>query len=58
MLTKVVVGLDAHVGALADLGELLGRVGVNIHALAVVRATEGRVLAVSDLHAARRVRRI
>jgi len=27
MLTEVVVGLDAHVGALADLGELLGRQG-------------------------------
>ena len=45
MLTEVVVGLEARIGALADLGEMLGRQEVNIHALAVVRVAEGRVLA-------------
>jgi hypothetical protein len=45
MLTEVVVELEDRIGALADLGELLGREGVNISALAVVRAGEGRALA-------------
>jgi hypothetical protein len=45
MLTEVVVALEARIGALADLGELLGGQEVNIHALAVVRVAEGRVLA-------------
>ena len=44
MLTEVVVALDDRVGALADLGELLGRHGVNISALAAVRVAEGRAL--------------
>ena len=45
MLTEVVVKLEDRVGALADLGELLGGEGVNIRALAVVRADEGVALA-------------
>jgi hypothetical protein len=45
MLTEVVVELDDRVGALADLGELLGGQGVNIRALAVVSVAEGRALA-------------
>jgi hypothetical protein len=45
MLTEVVVALEDRIGALADLGELLGRRGVNIRALAVVRAAPGRALA-------------
>ena len=45
MLTEVVVKLEDRIGALADLGELLGGEGVNITALAVVRVAEGRALA-------------
>ena len=45
MLTEVVVKLEDRVGALADVGELLGGEGVNIKALAVVRAEEGKALA-------------
>ncbi|HEV8372439.1 MAG TPA: ACT domain-containing protein [Actinomycetota bacterium] len=45
MLTEVVVELEDRVGALADVGEVLGERGVNIRALAVVRVTEGRALA-------------
>ena len=45
MLTEVVVKLEDRIGALADLGELLGGQGVNIRALAVVRVSEGRALA-------------
>ena len=39
MLTEVVVELEDRIGALADLGELLGGEGVNISALAVVDTT-------------------
>ena len=45
MLTEVVVELEDRIGALADLGELLGGEGVNISALAVVRVGEDRALA-------------
>jgi hypothetical protein len=45
MLTEVVVELEDRIGALADLGELLGGEGVNISALAVVRVREGTALA-------------
>jgi hypothetical protein len=45
MLTEVVVELEDRIGALAELGELLGGEGVNISALAVVRAREGTALA-------------
>jgi hypothetical protein len=45
MLTEVVVKLEDRIGALADLGELLGGEGVNITALAVVRVAEGWALA-------------
>jgi hypothetical protein len=45
MLTEVVVELEDRVGALADLGELLGGQGVNISALAVVGVDQGRALA-------------
>jgi hypothetical protein len=45
MLTEVVVELEDRVGALAEVGEVLGERGVNIRALAVVRVTEGRALA-------------
>jgi len=45
MLTEVVVALEDRIGALADLGELLGRNGVDIRALAVVKAGEGQALA-------------
>jgi hypothetical protein len=45
MLTEVVVELEDRIGALADLGELLGGEGVNIRALAVVQVAEGRALA-------------
>jgi hypothetical protein len=45
MLTEVVVELEDRIGALADLGELLGSHGVNISALAVVRVAEDRALA-------------
>jgi hypothetical protein len=45
MLTEVVVALEDRIGALADLGELLGRNGVDIRALAVVKAREGQALA-------------
>jgi hypothetical protein len=45
MLTEVVVELDDRIGALADLGELLGGEAVNIRALAVVKVAEGRARA-------------
>jgi len=45
MLTEVVVELEDRIGALADLGELLGGERVNIRALAVVRVGQGRALA-------------
>ncbi len=45
MLTEVVVQLEDRIGALADLGELLGGEGVNITALAVVRVRPGQALA-------------
>jgi hypothetical protein len=45
MLTEVVVELEDRIGALADLGELLGGQGVNIRALAVVKVPHGRALA-------------
>ena len=45
MLTEVVVELEDRIGALADLGELLGGEGVNISALAVVRVGGERALA-------------
>jgi hypothetical protein len=45
MLTEVVVELEDRVGALADLGELLGGNGVDIRALAVLSVAEGRALA-------------
>jgi hypothetical protein len=45
MLTEVVVELEDRIGALADLGELLGGEGVNISALAVVRVGEDKALA-------------
>lgn len=45
MLTEVVVELEDRIGALADLGELFGRHGVDIRALAVVKVAEGRALA-------------
>ena len=45
MLTEVVVELEDRIGALADLGELLGGEAVNIRALAVVRVREGTALA-------------
>jgi hypothetical protein len=45
MLTEVVVELEDRIGALAELGELLGGEGVNISALAVVRTREGTALA-------------
>jgi hypothetical protein len=44
-LTEVVVELEDRIGALADLGELLGRNGVDIRALAVLTLTEGAALA-------------
>jgi hypothetical protein len=45
MLTEVVVEREDRVGALADLGELLGGHGVDIRALAVLSVAEGRALA-------------
>jgi hypothetical protein len=45
MLTEVVVELEDRVGALAEVGEVLGERAVNIRALAVVKVTEGRALA-------------
>jgi hypothetical protein len=45
MLTEVVVELEDRIGALADLGELLGGEAVNIRALAVVKVAEGRARA-------------
>jgi hypothetical protein len=45
MLTEVVVELEDRVGALADLGELLGGQGVDIRALAVLSVAPGRALA-------------
>jgi hypothetical protein len=45
MLTEVVVELEDRVGALADLGELLGGHGVDIRALAVLSVAQGRALA-------------
>jgi hypothetical protein len=41
MLTEVVVELEDRIGALADLGELLGGHGVDIRALAVLNVAEG-----------------
>ncbi len=45
MLTEVVVELEDRIGALADLGELLGKQGVDIRALAVLTLPERRALA-------------
>ena len=45
MLTEVVVELEDRVGALAEVGEVLGGQGVNIRALAVVKVAEGAALA-------------
>jgi len=45
MLTEVVVELEDRIGALADLGELLGGHGVDIRALAVLTVAGGRALA-------------
>jgi len=45
VLTEVVVELEDRIGALADLGELLGKNGVDIRALAVLSLAEGRALA-------------
>jgi hypothetical protein len=45
MLTEVVVELQDRVGALAEVGEVLGERAVNIRALAVVMVAEGRALA-------------
>jgi hypothetical protein len=45
MLTEVVVELEDRVGALADLGELLGGRGVDIRALAVLSVAPGQALA-------------
>jgi hypothetical protein len=45
MLTEVVVELEDRVGALADLGELLGGQGVDIRALAVLSVAPGQALA-------------
>jgi hypothetical protein len=45
MLTEVVVELEDRVGALADLGELLGGQGVDIRALAVLSVAPGKALA-------------
>ena len=45
MLTEVVVELENRVGELAGLGELLGKHGVDIRALAVVSVAEGTALA-------------
>ena len=45
MLTEVVLELEDRIGALADLGELLGGEAVNIRALAVVNVAEGRARA-------------
>jgi hypothetical protein len=44
-LTEVVVELEDRIGALADLGELLGKNGVDIRALAVLTLSEKRALA-------------
>jgi hypothetical protein len=44
MLTEVVVQLEDRIGALADLGELLGRHDVDIRALAAVKMARGRAL--------------
>jgi hypothetical protein len=45
MLTEVVVELEDRVGALAEVGELLGAAGVDIRALAVLSVPGGRALA-------------
>jgi hypothetical protein len=45
MLTEIVVELEDEVGALADLGELLGSRAVDIRALAVLALPGGRALA-------------
>jgi hypothetical protein len=45
MLTEVVVELEDRIGALADLGELLGKHAVDIRALAVVKVAAGHALA-------------
>jgi hypothetical protein len=44
-LTEVVVELEDRIGALADLGELLGSNGVDIRALAVLTLPGRRALA-------------
>lgn len=44
MLTEVVVQLEDRIGALADLGELLGRYDVDIRALAAVKLAGGHAL--------------
>ncbi len=45
MLTEIVVELEDQVGALADLGELLGGRAVDIRALAVLSLASGSALA-------------
>jgi len=45
MLTEIVVELEDQVGALADLGELLGGRAVDIRALAVLSLPDGNALA-------------
>jgi hypothetical protein len=45
MLTEVVVALEDRVGALAEVGELLGAAGVDIRALAVLSVPGSRALA-------------
>ena len=45
MLTEVVVQLENRPGTLADVGELLGKHGVDIRALAALRLPDGGALA-------------
>jgi hypothetical protein len=45
MLTEIVIELEDEVGALADLGELLGGRAVDIRALAVLSLPDGKALA-------------
>jgi hypothetical protein len=45
MMTELVVELENRMGALADLGELLGGNGVDIRALAVLSLASDRALA-------------
>jgi hypothetical protein len=45
MLTEVVVELEDRIGALAEVGELLGSAGVDIRALAVLSVPGSRALA-------------